>query len=107
LLIMIILDGVFGIHWGASGPILIDLAKYALSPSLMDKYKKIDFWLGLFALLLVSGFVTILNGTEHVPLIRAVQLGINAPAFLEVRGIANTRFLDFDNIPFRLSRLYG
>ena len=84
---MILLDGPIAVFiGGALGPILIELSKYALSSSETAKYKKSEFWLGFLALLLVSGVVAVVNGIDHVPLIRAVQLGINAPAI--VAGLA-------------------
>jgi hypothetical protein len=68
---------------GALGVALVELLKIASWRDLdivSDKYGEWRYWACTLALVVASGIVAVLNGVEHVPLIKAVQLGINAPA---------------------------
>ena len=71
---------------------IVELAKFGLSAvngaPLDAKYTEPLFWTGAVALIVVSGVVAVLNGTDHVTLLHAVQYGINAPAIIS--GLATT-----------------
>ncbi len=70
---------------GMLGPVLVELVKLAAwqdKAKIAEKYSHLGYWIATGALLVVSGVVAVLNGTDHVSLIKAVQLGINAPAIV-------------------------
>jgi len=70
---------------GMLGVILVELLKVAsfkTTGKLAEKYGEPMYWIATGALLVVSGCVAALNGTEHVSVIKAIQLGINAPAIV-------------------------
>jgi hypothetical protein len=85
---LMILNGPFQVFiGGALGWVLVQLAKFGLaavngSSPLDQKYFSLLFWAGAISLIIVSGVCAILNGVEGVPLIKAVQFGINAPAII-------------------------
>ena len=80
---MIELNGAFQVFFGGVlGPVLVELVKLASSPytgMTRTRYRRWSYWIPTVALLIVSGAVTVIQGVEHVTLLRAVQLGINAP----------------------------
>ena len=70
---------------GMAGPVVLELVKITAWHDLnkmKSKYRKPVYWISFLALLLVSGFVVVLNGIDHVELAKAVELGINAPAIV-------------------------
>lgn len=70
---------------GMLGPVVLEFIKIISWQDLekmKSKYTKPVYWISFVALLLVSGFVAILNGIEHIQLAKAVELGINAPAIV-------------------------
>jgi hypothetical protein len=70
---------------GALGVALVELLKIASwrdLDTIADKYGKWRYWVCTLALVVASGVVAALNGVEQVPLVKAVQLGINAPALV-------------------------
>jgi hypothetical protein len=78
---------------GMLGPVLVELIKLAAwqnKTKIAEKYSHPGYWIATFALLLVSGTVAVINGTDHVPLIKAVQLGVNAPAIVAGYASAST-----------------
>jgi len=81
---MIELDGFFQVFLGGMlGQLLLELVKIASwsdGAVVASKYRQVTYWIGIGALFLVSGIVTVLNGTHDVPLVRAAVLGISAPA---------------------------
>ncbi len=80
------LDGVWEVFFGGTlGPVLVELIKLAAWRDKAKTAEKCCHWncgIATCALLLVSGIVVIMNGIDHVPLQKAVQLGINAPAIV-------------------------
>lgn len=75
---------------GMLGPLLLELVKLAAwrdVDKIRTKYSQPGYWIGTAALFVVAGFVVVINGVEHVTILHAVQLGINAPAI--VAGYAN------------------
>jgi hypothetical protein len=70
---------------GALGALLLELIKIAAwrdGTKLRYKYTSGTYIISTIALFIVAGIVAILNGVEHVSLLRAAQLGINAPAIV-------------------------
>jgi hypothetical protein len=90
---VIVLDGFRTVFLGgALGWLLVELAKFGLAAyqgTIQGRYKTLPFWIGAVALIFVSGVVAVLNGVENVPLVKAVQYGINAPAI--VSGLATAQ----------------
>lgn len=75
---------------GLLGPLLVELIKLAAwrdVEKMRTKYSQPLYWIGTAALFVVAGIVVVINGVEHVKILHAVQLGINAPAI--VAGYAN------------------
>src|SRR5258706_3775242 len=71
--------------WGVAGPVLMELVKIAGWRDLRKVtigYTNPIYIVSTVALLILGGVVAWLNGTDHVPVMRAVQLGIGAPAIL-------------------------
>ena len=80
------LNGVYEVFLGGMlGTVLVELVKVAAWRD-KDIFKEKHFnWTYVFAvsaLLLVSGFVAVINGIHHVSLVTAIQLGISAPAIV-------------------------
>jgi hypothetical protein len=70
---------------GMVGVVLVELLKVASwknTGKFTEKYSQPMYWIATAALLVVSGAVAALNGTEHVSALKAIQLGINAPAIV-------------------------
>jgi len=88
------LNGVVQVFLGAMlGPVMLELVKLSAwrdKEKIADKYKRPLYWLLTGVLVVVSGFVAVLNGVEHVPLLRAVLLGIDAPAIIAGYASAST-----------------
>jgi hypothetical protein len=86
------LNGLSVFFGGCLGFILLEVFKFGRTHigggPVRAKYKKSSYWFGFVSLAIVSGIVTILNGTDKVPLERAVQLGLAAPAILS--GLATS-----------------
>lgn len=86
------LDGFLEVFAGGMlGVVLVELLKVAAwknSGKLTEKYSQPMYWIATGALLVVSGFVAALNGIDHVPIVKVIQLGINAPAI--VAGYASS-----------------
>ena len=61
---------------------LLQLVSWRQTGKLTQNYRAPLYWISTGALLVVSGVVAALNGTEHVPILKALQLGLNAPALL-------------------------
>lgn len=75
---------------GMLGPLLVELIKLAAwrdKVKIKEKYKHWNYWIATTGLLLASAVIVVLNGTDHVSALKAVQLGVNAPAI--VAGYAN------------------
>ena len=81
-----ILNGIWAVFaCGMLGPLLMELVKIGAwqdAAKVSDRYRRPTYWIATAALFLVGGIVTVLNGTDHVPIMRAVQLGIAAPGTL-------------------------
>ncbi len=78
------LNGVWQVFLGgALGGVLVELVKLGTSgDTIAAKYKRAEYWLLALALWVAGGIVAVINGVDHVPLQRAVQLGIAAPALV-------------------------
>ncbi len=92
------LNGFYPVFFaGMLGGVMVELLKVAswlnnpdqLGSKLLARYRLLVYWVALFALLLVSGVVTVSNGTDKVSLLRAVQLGMNAPAIVAAYATAS------------------
>ncbi len=80
------------------GPVLAELLKIASwkdKKRVQAKYKRPPYWICTAVLFIASGIVTVLQGTQHIPISRAVQLGLNAPlivaAWASGEGIRRAR----------------
>jgi hypothetical protein len=74
---------VFG--FGMLGPLLMELVKIGAwqdPAKVADYYRRPTYWIATAALFIVGGAVAALNGIDEVPIMRAVQLGISAPALI-------------------------
>ena len=82
--VMIQLNGFVQVFAGGTlGVVLVELLKVASwknTGKFTEKYSQPLYWVATGALLVVSGAVAVLNGIEHVAALKAIQLGINAPA---------------------------
>lgn len=70
---------------GMLGPFLMELVKitaWQSATEVAERYRKPLYWVGTAALFILGGAVAVLNGIEHVPILRAVELGIAAPAII-------------------------
>jgi hypothetical protein len=78
------LNGTTEVFFGAMvGQLLLELLKISSwqdTHVISTKYRQAPYWLATCAPFLVAGIVGVLNGIDHIPLIRAVQLGVTAPA---------------------------
>jgi hypothetical protein len=70
---------------------LLKFANFAGQGKLGEKYLSWQYLLATLAIVIVSGAVTVMQGTEHVPLLRAVHLGIGAPALIGAWATAAER----------------
>jgi hypothetical protein len=81
-----ILNGMWAVFGsGMLGPVLMELVKVGAwqdPAKVSDHYRRPTYWIATAALFLVGGIVAVLNGTDHVPIMRAVQLGIAAPGII-------------------------
>jgi hypothetical protein len=77
------LNGVLQVFLGGMlGPVLAELlklAKWGNGRAIMKRYARLAYWMATASLFILAGIVTTLHGVEHVPLLRAVHLGIAAP----------------------------
>jgi hypothetical protein len=91
---MIELNGSVQVFFGGVlGPFLVELVKLAAwrdRPTISLKYRKATYWIGTLALFLVGGIVTLAQGSEHVPLLRACELGAVAPLIVGGWATAST-----------------
>ena len=80
---MVTLNGIRDVFLGgALGPVLVELLKIAAlgdGRKVAFRWRRISYWIGTFAIFVVSGIVTVLHGVQNVPLLTAVQLGTSAP----------------------------
>ena len=81
-----ILNGFLQVFGGGMiGVILVELLKIASwlkTGKMEERYSERKYWFAFSALLVISGCIAAFNGTDHVPVLKAVQLGINAPAIV-------------------------
>jgi hypothetical protein len=96
------LNGVFQVFLGGIlGPALVELAKvisWGKAKKIAARYKRITYWIATLAVLIVSGTVTVIHGIDHIPILRAVQLGISAPLLVSAwANAATTRKIEQDN----------
>jgi hypothetical protein len=83
---------------GASGVVAVEAAKFAAAsmgqraPQKVTTYRRGTYWVGLVALVLVAGFITVVSlGEGPVKLVNALQIGINAPALITAWATASQR----------------
>ncbi len=83
---------------GASGVVVVEAAKFAAASmgqrasQKVSTYRRGTYWLGLLALVLVAGFITVVSvGDGPIRLINALQVGINAPALVAAWATASQR----------------
>lgn len=80
------LNGVYQVFLGGMlGTVLVELVKIAAwrdKEMFKEKHLNWTYVFAVSALLLLSGFVAVINGIHHVSLVNAVQLGISAPAIV-------------------------
>ena len=83
---MIELNGVVQVFLGGSlGSVLLELIKiisWQDKKKLDEAYTRVIYWVATIGLFVLSGIVAVLNGIDHVKLLSAVQLGVNAPAIV-------------------------
>ncbi|MDB5477024.1 MAG: hypothetical protein JWP49_2535 [Phenylobacterium sp.] len=88
-----VLDGWQAVFVGGMlGGVLLELIKLAAWQNATEigvRYSDPRYWVGTVALLLAGGIVAVLNGVSHVPILKAAQYGLNAPAI--VAGYATIR----------------
>ena len=81
-----ILNGILAVFlFGMVGPLLLELVKLIAwrdPAKVSDYYRRPSYWVATAAVFLVGGAVAVLNGIDHVPVMRAVQLGIAAPGII-------------------------
>lgn len=68
---------------GMLGVIVIELlqvASWRKTGKWVQNYRDPAYWITTGCLLIASGFLAAVNGTEQVTLLKALQLGVNAPA---------------------------
>jgi hypothetical protein len=91
---MLELNGPVQVFFGGMfGPFLVELVKLAAwsdKPTISAKYRKATYWVGTLALFLVGGIVTMAQGSDHVPLLRACELGAVAPLLVAGWATAST-----------------
>lgn len=89
-----ILNGFWVFVGGMLGPLLMELVKIAAWRNLRkvsNYYRRPLYWVGTAALFVLGGAFAALNGTDHVPVLRALQLGIAAPAIIAGYATATPR----------------
>ena len=96
---MIEISGITSVFFGgASGVLVVEAAKF-VAASMGQKakqktkmYRIGTYWLGLLILILIAGFITVINvGEGPIKVITAIQIGINAPALVTAWATASQR----------------
>jgi hypothetical protein len=78
---------------GMSGVVVVELLQFASwrnTGKLGQNYRSPEYWGMTAVLVIVSGFITVVYGTEQVPMMKAMQLGVGAPALFAGFASAKT-----------------
>jgi hypothetical protein len=97
---MIELNGTVHVFLGGMlGPLLVELARVANwrnKKRVTARYNRPAYWFATGSFFLIGGIVTVVQGIDHVPIVRAIQLGATAP--LLVSGWASGKNAEFRSV---------